>query len=259
MKNKTLFLFVAFIFIIAFGGVLLWIMGTEDPISTEENTQNAEEGENKTIDGENTSFMFIQNATSGSMKPIDGTNDKYLLTLNNINPSTIYFSDRPERISGQAPMQDFLDGLGFSEDNPPNAAIEVLNQEGTFDVLVVELLSPKYDKGAKILTYEVTILKDDATGGLAHYNDKKSETIIESFENVALFIDDCPDTYCSCYTKHDSKHYTLKGHINKVGCCWDWWSFACKSCDNNEQLLVRCNKQVTDCKGECDRVECVGD
>ena len=48
-----------------------------------------------------------------------------------VAPQTIAFSDRPERIVVQAPMQQFLDGLGFSVENPPNAAIEILEADGT--------------------------------------------------------------------------------------------------------------------------------
>ena len=37
--------------------------------------------------------------------------------------ATIYFSDRPERIFGDLPTQEFLDTLGFTPDFPPNAAL----------------------------------------------------------------------------------------------------------------------------------------
>ena len=45
-----------------------------------------------------------------------------------VSPQTIAFSDRPERVVGQEPMQKSLDGLGFSPENPPNAAIEITQE-----------------------------------------------------------------------------------------------------------------------------------
>ena len=252
MKRKRplilIFSVITFALIIAIILVYVLVQSNQQQV---ENIENVETNEFSEDSDEKTYFMFIQNATSGTMKPIDGTDDKYLLTLNNISPSTIYFSDRPERVSGQASMQDFLDGLGFSESNPPNAAIEVLKADNTSDVLVVELFSPIYDETAMILTYEVTILKDEVTGGLAHYNDKKSVNIIESFENVALFIDDCPDLVCSCYHKNK-----VVGDV-KTGGCWSWYHFTCTRCgDTATGVVKKCNKEVSKCKGKCDDFSC---
>ena len=61
----------------------------------------------------NVTFMFVQNAQSGTLIPVEGEDDLYTLTLMNVSPQTIAFSDRPERVVIQVPMQKFLDGLGF--------------------------------------------------------------------------------------------------------------------------------------------------
>jgi hypothetical protein len=70
-------------------------------------------------------YMFVQSAHSGSFVPVEGEKNVYTLALEGVSPLTIAFSDRPERVVGQAPLQKFLEGLGFSPENPPNAAIEI--------------------------------------------------------------------------------------------------------------------------------------
>jgi len=76
----------------------------------------AEEGqkpeETKTVENP-VRFMFVQSAQSGSLVPIKARENLYFLFLKDVSPQTTFFSDRPERVVGQAPMQKFLDGLGF--------------------------------------------------------------------------------------------------------------------------------------------------
>ena len=44
----------------------------------------------------------------------------FVLTLTGAAAHTTYFSGGPERITGLAPTQPFLDGLGFAAENPSN-------------------------------------------------------------------------------------------------------------------------------------------
>lgn len=73
--------------------------------------------------GENGAFLFVQTARSGTWAPKAGENGVYTLTLTDTPDQTVYFSDRPARVVGVAPLQQFLDGLGFSPQNQPNAAL----------------------------------------------------------------------------------------------------------------------------------------
>ena len=56
-------------------------------------------------------YMFVQSAHSGSFVPVDGETNFYTLAPEGVSPKTIAFSDRPERVVEQEPMQKFLDGL----------------------------------------------------------------------------------------------------------------------------------------------------
>ena len=53
---------------------------------------------------------------------------------------TLYFSDRPDRIVGTSPTSQFLQALGFTPDDPPNAALVLENASGETDIAVVELI-----------------------------------------------------------------------------------------------------------------------
>jgi hypothetical protein len=67
--------------------------------------------------------MFVQTAQS-----IDSTDGA--LTLRGITPSTLYFSDRPQRVVGHMSTADFVDlwGAGDNsfETDPPNAVLAFL-------------------------------------------------------------------------------------------------------------------------------------
>ncbi len=157
-----------------------------------------------TIDGvtlTNGAFLFVQTATSGSFTanpsagtpaadatPAPGGGADYLLTLAGHTGRTIYFSDRPERIFGEGPTDQFIDTLGFSTFNPPNAALVTNDADGNEDTLVVELIEPVYDAGAATVTYGVNILSDYEGSGLAHATGQQAdEDLAPTFGNASLF------------------------------------------------------------------------
>ena len=122
-------------------------------------------------------FLFVQSASSGTFistpqlatpsgegRPVPA--GQFLLTLEEHSGQTIYFSDRPERITGGALTDLFLESLGFTSANPPNAAI-VVGGGPDADVLVVELFNPDYDPETGQLSYQVNVLGTYEGEGLA--------------------------------------------------------------------------------------------
>ena len=109
-------------------------------------------------------FLFVQSAEG--MRYADN-----MLTLKGVNPITILFSDRPERLAGHMATDDFVPfwseggqgGKSF-ESEPPNADIAVLGG-GAMDNVVVTLHDPKLADGD--LTYRVDVLEGQlpASGG----------------------------------------------------------------------------------------------
>jgi hypothetical protein len=101
-----------------------------------------------------------------------------VLTLQGHTGDTVYFSDRPKRIFGEAPTHQFLDSLGFSPVNPPNAAILTTNLDGTGDVLVEELTSPRFDASTGDLSYGASVLERYTGEGLAYAASQRQDPIL---------------------------------------------------------------------------------
>jgi len=138
-------------------------------------------------------LLFVQTANSGTFEEKDG---RQILTLVGISPTTVYFSDRPDRISGFEKTELFVALWGEGDDSftndPPNAALELLDWNEQSDVFIIELTNPVYNYESEILQYDVKIL-EEASEGLTQYNKRNDPKIPETFENSVLFIDDLVD------------------------------------------------------------------
>ncbi len=117
-------------------------------------------------------FLFALSAPSGSF-------EEGRLTLNEV-PMVIYFSDRPERIVGHAPVAKFLALWDKGPDSfvadPPNAVLSILGKTGKqtgIEDSVIELYRP--EPGDRSVTFDIRIL---------------SGHIPASFGAASLFIDE---------------------------------------------------------------------
>ena len=103
------------------------------------------------------------------------TSDGKTLTISGIAPQTTMFSDRPERMTGDASTAKFVEfwtkGKDDFQKDPPNATISMM-VDGKPRTVVVELLNPKLD--GDNLTYEIRPLDGDMPA---------------SAQDVSLFID----------------------------------------------------------------------
>ena len=198
-------------------------------------------------------FLFVQTFSGGTFAP-GAEAGTYVLTLGHATAQTVYFSDRPQRIVGTVPTQQFLESLGFTPANPPNAAL-VAQIDGGEDVLVVELLNPTYDAARATLTYDVRVLENYQEEGLAHLAQRQQDTEPPaSFGAASLFIDDCPDiTGCLvCVSPTPTSCYSV-GDVpgGPYGTCWNWSGLSCDPCRDYGDLDALCNQAYADCDGGC--------
>jgi len=106
-------------------------------------------------------FLFVQTADSVTLA--DG-----VLVMGGVNPATIYFSDRPDRVAGHLTTDEFVATWGDGDDsfasNPPNATLSILAGDQPQEI-VVTITEPRLDDGN--LVYNVSILEgaEAATGG----------------------------------------------------------------------------------------------
>ncbi|MGA7329892.1 MAG: hypothetical protein WBX25_36775 [Rhodomicrobium sp.] len=118
--------------------------------------------------GDNPAVMFVQSSSGASFK--DGK-----LTL--VSPSTVFFSERPERLAGHMPSGNFIKAWPLGEDSlkkdPPNAVLAVFDAKQQPAKMVVTLQNPRLE-GSNIV-YDANIIKG---------------SVPEGIHEAALFIDD---------------------------------------------------------------------
>jgi hypothetical protein len=106
------------------------------------------------------SLLFVQMAQKIDYKKTDASSG--VMTLYDVPPQTMFFTDRPNRVVGNVPTSAFVTRWttdkgpnGFAT-NPPNAAVTVFQSDGA-KTAIVELTNPRLD-GNK-LSYDVKVLQ----------------------------------------------------------------------------------------------------
>ena len=94
-------------------------------------------------DEKSADFLFVQTA-----KGMAYDTDQNRLTLRQLSPVTLFFSDRPERVAGNMKTADFVpfwsDGKDSFLSDPPNADISIL-EDGKLRQTVAVLQDPKLE------------------------------------------------------------------------------------------------------------------
>lgn len=97
-------------------------------------------------------LLFVQTAHGTEL-----SNGK--LRLKTVSPATLFFSDRPDRVTGHEPTEDFVDNWNKGDDSfksdPPNATLSIVSGPEPQEIVVV-LKSPRLDNGD--LLYDVDVL-----------------------------------------------------------------------------------------------------
>ena len=150
---------------------------------------------------EKTEFLFVQSFKNGTLVARTGDGPGgHTLTLEQGLGQTIFFSDRPERIVGAKATADFLQDLGFSAENPPNAALVMETTPGDSDFAVFELFNPRYDAETSTATYDVHLLEEWEQKVDMTFTEQQTEAqyLHPEFGAAHLFIDGCADEAVSC-------------------------------------------------------------
>jgi hypothetical protein len=211
--------------------------------------------------GEKIPYLFVQSFQSGSLTANPDTGN-HTLTLEQGLGQTVYFSDRPGRDVGIVPTPEFLSGLGFPEDNPPNAALVVETGDGETDLAVLELLDPVYDEATHTATYQVRGLEawEDTPEQGFHDIPADLSSLPGEFGSAHLFIDDCPDDKIECRIHAYGWQEQTVGTFENQGFCYNY--LLCIPCEPyghtppSRQSVVdywsqRCNDTFADCNGGC--------
>jgi hypothetical protein len=136
-------------------------------------------------------LLFVQSYDESNLEPdpVDAT--RWILTLSAGSGRTIYFSDRPNRIAGTTPTEQFVVDLGeATADDPANAALVAEVDPDTQVTHIVELLDMSYDAGTGTVTYTVRFLADP-TELQIEFEEPPLQTLTAaaSYGQSELFID----------------------------------------------------------------------
>ena len=143
---------------------------------------------NSSADGDQTSnWLFSQTADAGSISP--NGDDTWTLTLTDVDPVVLGFTDRPLRDAQAGTVERLVEAWpAMFGDSNPNGVVVAHNDNGDTNSTVVELIDPELD--GSTMTYTVRVLTNE--GGPAEpgatYN----------FEQVSVFIDDVSVSSWSC-------------------------------------------------------------
>lgn len=128
--------------------------------------------------------LFTQTASSATLDPHQSKQRWYTLTLHDVDPDVLWFSERPNRLSGNLNINDFIKywnqktQQSFTKSHP-NANLIAINDENGVKTKVsgvFVLTNPVYDAQNKTLTYNIYSIRGT-------FNKKAS------LEHVALFVD----------------------------------------------------------------------
>jgi hypothetical protein len=101
-------------------------------------------------------YMFAQTSTGVTVN-LDGR-----ITLVGVSATTLFFSDRPYRLTGHVPTEEFVAQWGQGDDSfaedPPNALLSLFEQDTVNDVVVI-LSDPELSDGN--LSYAVEVTEGD--------------------------------------------------------------------------------------------------
>ena len=104
------------------------------------------------VEADEIEALFVQ--TAHGIRYGDGK-----LTLKGLAPTTLFFSDRPDRVTGHIPLREFVESWDKGPDsfasNPPNAVLSIFASDDVTDI-VVELKDPVLV--GSDLTYSIEIL-----------------------------------------------------------------------------------------------------
>jgi hypothetical protein len=128
-------------------------------------------GPGAAADGSQAQLMFVQSAEDLRVDTARST-----LRLVKVNPQTVYFSDRPNRIAGHLRMADYLKTWKEGRDNfgadPPNATLSVY-EPGSAEprLVVVTLMKPVVDDADLVYTYKIVEGTMPASGATSLFID----------------------------------------------------------------------------------------
>jgi hypothetical protein len=173
---------------------------------------------------ENPEVLF--SVSSDAIRFENPRGDEVTLVMENVDPYTVWFADRPTRESGafttEELVADWNVGAGFDTD-PPNAALVLhvpnKDEKGNItETIVATVLDASYDKDAAELRAELRVMTEEEAGkiegSLENHAERHDFGLPQAAGSASLFID--PIVLCSnpsTCNNHTTQNYTYNSTI----------------------------------------------
>ena len=132
-----------------------------------------------------TGYLTVIQAGGGS---VEDTGSGLELTLRDVAPEVTAFSERPERVAGTVPTDDYVGTwAGEYEGDPPNAALSV-SSGGEAITLAVELDPPR--RSGDELTFRARRIEDPGDALDPPVVAGGDDELPSRFDAASLFVDD---------------------------------------------------------------------
>ena len=131
------------------------------------------------------------------------------------------------------------------------------------DVNVVELFDPEFthaqaDVEYTTLTYKARVLDSFAGANLEQWQiEQEDDRLDQTFTDVSLFIDDCPDmTWCNGVDATRDNNTRSMGPVpgGPIGTCWNGDTWECWPCNGHDpqDYYDACNQTYPACNVTCE-------
>ena len=139
------------------------------------------------------SWLFSHTASGGTLQ--QNADGSYTLTLTDIDPHVIAFTDRPVRDSQIMDAADLVRNWpGYFADSPPNAVLVEHSPSGVSDSVVLTISQPQLitspDGASSSVTFRGDLITDEHPEALKRIAGTLHTTPPATFNDASLFIDD---------------------------------------------------------------------
>jgi hypothetical protein len=189
------------------------------------------------------SLTLVQEAANGTF--IKNSDGNYTLTLYNVVPYTMYYSDPPEQVAGFYTMESFIAGFRWRYSN---ASLSLQDADENEDTVILAISSPHYDNQTKTLSYAARIIEDPRDDRLSYQISQADASIPERFGGVTITISGCGTGTWHCCTSGDDQCGTIG-----MACCYK--ELGCYACSRDCEYKAKCREKYGGICGDGD-VDC---
>lgn len=133
-----------------------------DPVASSGTAESAVDGASASPQADDASLLFTLTSGGSRIKQDPEAEGGYRLLLDHVDTHAVWFTDRPERVSGIFSTGSLISGwerFGFT-DVPPNAALIAHDASGNTQTAVVTVTNPLVDTQRRLMMADIAFVEE---------------------------------------------------------------------------------------------------